>query len=70
MKNSAGHAIEDLHHLIVVRSSREAFMEKAIFAGLLRALTTGVAAAQTFPFNEAGVTNGHWHLNSNDVSAN
>jgi hypothetical protein len=45
-------------------------MKKAIFGGLLLALTTGVAAAQTLPFNEAGVTNGHWHLNSKDVAAN
>jgi catechol 2,3-dioxygenase-like lactoylglutathione lyase family enzyme len=31
---------------------------------------TGTAFAQTFPFNEAGVTNGHWHLSSKDVAAN
>jgi hypothetical protein len=34
-------------------------MKKAIFAALLLASTASVAAAQTFPFNEAGVTNGH-----------
>jgi hypothetical protein len=45
-------------------------MKKAIFAALLLASTASVAAAQTFPFNEAGVTNGHWHLNSKDVAAN
>ena len=26
--------------------------------------------AQTFPPNEAGVTMGHWHLNTSDVEAN
>jgi catechol 2,3-dioxygenase-like lactoylglutathione lyase family enzyme len=44
-----------------------------VFAGLLLAstiLATGAATAQPFPFNEAGVTNGHWHLNSKDVAAN
>jgi catechol 2,3-dioxygenase-like lactoylglutathione lyase family enzyme len=45
-------------------------MQKAFFAALLLACTAGVANAQTFPFNEAGVTNGHWHLNSRDVAAN
>jgi catechol 2,3-dioxygenase-like lactoylglutathione lyase family enzyme len=29
-----------------------------------------VASAQRAPFNEAGVTMGHWHLNSRDVEAN
>ncbi|HEY1305742.1 MAG TPA: VOC family protein [Vicinamibacterales bacterium] len=33
-------------------------------------LTTGVAAAQPAPFNEVGVTMGHWHLISKDVEAN
>ena len=32
-------------------------------------LAAGTASAQTFPFNEAGVTMGHLHLNSNDVEA-
>jgi catechol 2,3-dioxygenase-like lactoylglutathione lyase family enzyme/extradiol dioxygenase family protein len=45
-------------------------MKKAFFAALLLACTADVANAQTFPFNEAGVTNGHWHLNSKDVAAN
>jgi len=30
----------------------------------------GTAAAQPLPFNEAGVTNGHWHLNSKNVAVN
>jgi catechol 2,3-dioxygenase-like lactoylglutathione lyase family enzyme len=34
------------------------------------ALTAGTASAQQAPFNEAGVTMGHWHLISNDVEAN
>ena len=29
-----------------------------------------VASAQPFPVNAAGVTNGHWHLNSRDIEAN
>ena len=32
--------------------------------------TAGVAEAQPAPFNEAGVTMGHWHLASKDVEAN
>jgi catechol 2,3-dioxygenase-like lactoylglutathione lyase family enzyme len=34
------------------------------------ALTAGIAAAQPAPFNEAGVTMGHWHIVSKDVEAN
>jgi catechol 2,3-dioxygenase-like lactoylglutathione lyase family enzyme len=33
-------------------------------------LTAGTAAAQPAPFNEIGVTMGHWHLVSKDVEAN
>ena len=33
-------------------------------------LTAGTAAAQQAPFNDAGVTMGHWHLMSKDVEAN
>jgi len=33
-------------------------------------LTAGTAAAQPAPFNEMGVTMGHWHLISTDVEAN
>ncbi len=33
-------------------------------------LASGTAWAQAFPPNEAGVTMGHWHLNSRDVEAN
>ncbi len=33
-------------------------------------LVPAAASAQPFPVNAAGVTNGHWHLNSRDVEAN
>ena len=33
-------------------------------------LATGTAAAQLAPFNEVGVTMGHWHFASRDVQAN
>jgi catechol 2,3-dioxygenase-like lactoylglutathione lyase family enzyme/predicted enzyme related to lactoylglutathione lyase len=33
-------------------------------------LTAGTAAAQPAPFNEVGVTMGHWHLISKDIEAN
>ena len=31
---------------------------------------SGTAVAQSFPFNEVGVTMGHWHIASRDVQAN
>ena len=34
------------------------------------AISAGPAAAQRLPFNEAGVTMGHWHMNSQNVEAN
>jgi catechol 2,3-dioxygenase-like lactoylglutathione lyase family enzyme len=40
------------------------------FAALLIALGAGPAAAQPAPFNEVGVTWGHWHIISKDVEAN
>jgi hypothetical protein len=47
-------------------------MKTTAFAALLlaSAFAAGTAAAQPYPFNEAGVTNGHWHLNSKDIAAN
>ena len=33
-------------------------------------LVTGTAVAQPFPFNEVGLTMGHWHVASRDVQAN
>ena len=37
---------------------------------LLSTLTAAAAAAQPAPFNEIGVTMGHWHIVSKDVEAN
>ena len=37
---------------------------------LVSSLTLGTASAQPYTPNEAGVTMGHWHLNSRDVEAN
>ncbi len=47
-------------------------MKITVFAALLLAsmLAAGSAAAQPFPFNEVGVTMGHWHIASKDVEAN
>src|SRR5262252_3019406 len=46
-------------------------MKTTVFAALLLAstLAAGTAAAQPAPFNETGVTMGHWHLASKDVEA-
>jgi len=43
-----------------------------LFSALLFAstLTAGTAAAQPAPFNQIGVTMGHWHIASKDVEAN
>ncbi len=45
---------------------------KSLLAVLSLASTfaAGTALAQPMPFNDAGVTMGHWHLNSRDVEAN
>ena len=47
-------------------------MKIKVFVVLLFALTltAGTAAAQPAPFNEIGVTMGHWHIASMDVEAN
>src|SRR5438876_8277456 len=46
-------------------------MKKIISAlSLIVLLSAGTAWAQAFPPNEAGVTMGHWHLNTRDVEAN
>ena len=37
---------------------------------MISILAVGTAWAQSFPPNEAGVTMGHWHLNTRDVEAN
>src|SRR5262249_30837512 len=51
---------------------REASMKMAAVAavGLASTLAVGTANAQYAPFNEVGVTMGHWHLASKDVEAN
>ena len=45
---------------------------RTLIAGLWLALmlAIGTAFAQQAPFNETGVTMGHWHLVSQDVGAN
>ena len=47
-------------------------MKTNTFVALLlaSALTAGTAAAQPAPFNQTGVTMGHWHIASKDVEAN
>jgi catechol 2,3-dioxygenase-like lactoylglutathione lyase family enzyme len=47
-------------------------MKTRVFVALLFAsmLTAGTALAQPVPFNDVGVTMGHWHIASNDVEAN
>ena len=45
---------------------------KKLFCALwmISLLVPAMASAQPFPVNAAGVTNGHWHLNSKDIEAN
>jgi catechol 2,3-dioxygenase-like lactoylglutathione lyase family enzyme len=51
--------------------NREATMKKLISAlWLISTLTAGSAWAQPYAPNGAGVTMGHWHLNSRDIEAN
>ena len=47
-------------------------MKTNVFVALLvgSTLTVGTAAAQPAPYNEIGVTMGHWHIASKDVEAN
>jgi len=47
-------------------------MKRNVFVALLLAstLSAGTAVAQPAPFNEVGVTMGHWHIASKDVEAN
>src|SRR5258708_7519846 len=55
-----------------IELNREASVKTSVFAALLFAstLAAGGAAAQPAPFNDIGVTMGHWHLISKDVEAN
>ena len=52
--------------------NREASVKTKVFVTLLIALTltAGTAVAQPAPFNQIGVTMGHWHIASKDVEAN
>src|SRR5437899_1176379 len=54
------------------RINREVSMKTTVFAALWLAstLAAGTASAQPAPFNEVGVTMGHWHIASRDVEAN
>ena len=47
-------------------------MKIKVFAALVFAstLAAGTAAAQPAPYNDIGVTMGHWHIASKDVEAN
>jgi len=47
-------------------------MKTTVFTALMLAstLAAGTAGAQPAPFNEVGVTMGHWHIISKDVEAN
>src|SRR5262245_10013815 len=47
-------------------------MKTTVFAALLltSTLAAGTANAQYAPYNEAGVTMGHWHIASKDAEAN
>jgi catechol 2,3-dioxygenase-like lactoylglutathione lyase family enzyme len=49
----------------------EASVKTDMFVALLltSAVTAGTAAAQPAPFNEIGVTMGHWHIASKDMEA-
>ena len=42
----------------------------AVVALLLSSVFCEGVPAQPMPFNDAGVTMGHWHLNSRDIEAN
>src|SRR5712691_703993 len=55
-----------------IQLNREASVKTNMFVALLlaSALTVGTAAAQPAPFNQIGVTMGHWHIASKDVEAN
>src|SRR5438552_17557101 len=55
-----------------IQRTREASVKTNVFVALLfaLALTAGTAAAQPAPFNQTGVTMGHWHIASKDVEAN
>ena len=41
-----------------------------ILAVAASVMAAGPALAQRMPFNEAGITMGHWHMNSQNVETN
>jgi hypothetical protein len=45
-------------------------MKKLISAVAFVVLAAGGVSAQPYKPNEAGVTMGHWHLNSRDIAVN
>src|SRR5262249_28746456 len=55
-----------------IRINREESMKRSLFVVLFFAATliARTAAAQPAPFNDIGVTMGHWHIISKDVEAN
>src|SRR5439155_10386640 len=55
-----------------IQLNKEASVKTNVFVALLFALTltAGTAAAQPAPFNQIGVTMGHWHIASKDREAN
>jgi hypothetical protein len=55
---------------VAARWGVEAMMRTIILALSAWLMAAGTPFAQAFPPNEAGVTMGHWHLNSRDVEAN
>jgi catechol 2,3-dioxygenase-like lactoylglutathione lyase family enzyme len=52
--------------------TREASVKMKVFAAVVFAstLAAGIAVAQPAPYNDIGVTMGHWHIASKDVEAN
>jgi catechol 2,3-dioxygenase-like lactoylglutathione lyase family enzyme len=55
-----------------MKPNKEACVKTHLFIAWLLAATlgAGTAAAQPAPFNETGLTMGHWHIASKDVEAN
>jgi catechol 2,3-dioxygenase-like lactoylglutathione lyase family enzyme len=57
---------------VKIGSTGRYLMKTTVFSALLfaTALAASPAAAQPAPFNDTGVTMGHWHIISKDVEAN
>jgi catechol 2,3-dioxygenase-like lactoylglutathione lyase family enzyme len=56
--------------LLEKEPSMASIRRTVVIAWFASMLTAGTAAAQPAPFNEIGVTMGHWHIISKDVDAN